>query len=323
MFEFIITRPMGYIIEFIYNLVQNYGIAIILFTFLIKLALSPLNIKSQKSMKKQQQLQPILAELQKKYANDQEKLSRETMKLYKDNNVSMAGGCLPLLIQMPILVGLYQVIQRPLSYLLHVDFNAPEVITRVYNLRDTFGAATKLAEQTEENLARSYQMTVSQWSEQAGQTDWSINFNMFGLNLAGTPSEAMTYINELLNGNTAHLGTVLLLIIPIFAIIASIGTMLVQKMLTKNPSADAKSDSAQNSAAQMSNTMMWMMPVMTGFFTFTLPAGIGLYWIVSSVTQIIQQVVLNIYFDKKKGEELVVKLPEQKQIHSKKRKKHK
>lgn len=108
---------MGWIIEQIYNLVSNYGLAIILFTVIIKLILLPLNIKSQKSMKKQQKIQPVLAELQQKYANDQEKLQKEMMKLYKENNVSMTGGCLPMLIQFPILIGLYRVIQRPITYL--------------------------------------------------------------------------------------------------------------------------------------------------------------------------------------------------------------
>ena len=120
MFEFIITRPLGWIIQQIYNLVANYGLSIIIFTVLIKLILLPLNIKSQKAMKKQQKIQPYVAELQEKYKNDQEKLQREMMKLYKDNNISMAGGCLPMLIQMPILVGLYQVIQKPLQYMLGV-----------------------------------------------------------------------------------------------------------------------------------------------------------------------------------------------------------
>ena len=106
MFEFCITRPLGFIIQHIYNLVQNYGWSIILFTVVIKLILLPLQVKSQKSMKKQQKIQPLMAELQKKYANDKEKLQTETMKLYKENNVSMTGGCLPLLIQFPILIGL-------------------------------------------------------------------------------------------------------------------------------------------------------------------------------------------------------------------------
>ena len=83
----IITIPLVYVIELIYKLVRNYGLSIILFTIIIKLLLLPLNIKSQKAMKKQQKLQPYLAELQKKYANDQQKLQTEMMKLYKENNV--------------------------------------------------------------------------------------------------------------------------------------------------------------------------------------------------------------------------------------------
>ena len=83
MFDYIITRPMGFIIENIYKLVSNYGLAIIIFTVIIKLILIPLNIRSQKAMKKQQKIQPVLAELQQKYANDQQKLQREMTKLYK------------------------------------------------------------------------------------------------------------------------------------------------------------------------------------------------------------------------------------------------
>ena len=106
MFEFFITRPLGFIINLIYGLVSNYGVAIILFTIIVKMILLPLNIRSQKAMKKQQKIQPIIAELQKKSANDQEKLQREMMKIYRDNNISMTGGCLPMLIQFPILIGL-------------------------------------------------------------------------------------------------------------------------------------------------------------------------------------------------------------------------
>ena len=126
---------MGFIIEHIYNLVSNYGLAIII-TILIKLILIPLNIHSQKAMKKQQKIQPLMAELQKKYANDQEKLQREMMKIYKENNISMTGGCLPMLPQMPILIGLYQVIQKPLSYLAGVDWANASVINEVIRLKD-------------------------------------------------------------------------------------------------------------------------------------------------------------------------------------------
>ncbi len=232
---------MGYIIEFIYNWVQNYGLAIILFTIIIKLILLPLNIKSQKSMKKQQKIQPYIAELQKKYANDQEKLSRETMKLYKENNISMAGGCLPMLIQMPILIGLYQVIQKPLSYLLHVDFNQPDVINRVYALRDAF-ADSNLASRTEEQLANTSQISIAQWAQANGDTDWIINFKMFFLDLANIPSKAFSYIGEIFQGNMEHLSIVLLLLIPIVAILAQLASM----KLTQSMTGQAKTEKSDN-----------------------------------------------------------------------------
>lgn len=313
MFEFIITRPMGWIIQQIYNLVANYGLSIIIFTILIKLVLLPLNIHSQKAMKKQQKIQPYVAELQEKYKNDPEKLQREMMKLYKDNNISMAGGCLPMFIQMPILVGLYQVIQKPLSYLKDVDWMLQETIDKVYMLRDMF-ATGNLVNQTEEQLANMSQIQLSNWATQhfgAGDP-WSINFNFIGLDLSHVPSTAINYIMHL---DFSDMGKILILLIPIFAVILSILTNKITMAQTGQDK--AKQD---DKAASMNKSMMWMMPIMTLFFTFTLPSGLGLYWIISSVMQIIQQLVLNKFLDKK-GEEIVVKVPENKQIqHGKKRK---
>ena len=111
-FSLLITTPLGYIISFIYDLVQNYGFAIIIFTLIVKIIMLPLVIKQQKSTVQMQKIQPEMQALQKKYANDQQRLGQETMKLYKKYNISPAGGCLPLLIQLPIIFGLYQVITR-------------------------------------------------------------------------------------------------------------------------------------------------------------------------------------------------------------------
>ncbi len=318
MFEYLITRPLGWIIEMIYSLVANYGLAIIIFTVLVKLILLPLNIKSQKAMRKQQKIQPILQELQKKYANDQDKLNREMMKLYKENNVSMTGGCLPMLIQMPILIGLYQVIQKPLSYLVGVDWMAQDVIDKVYMLRDTMAASIgNLATQTEEMLARTYQIQLSQWAGIVnGPSDpWVLNFNFLGLDLANTPSAALNYLMRL---DFSNLGVIALLIIPVLAVVSQLlTTKLTQVQSGQN---NNKNDSASSTANQMSKSMMIMMPIMTGVFTFTLPSGIGVYWIVSSLVQLIQQLALNKYFDSK-GEEVIIRTPERKQLHGKKSKK--
>lgn len=317
MFEYLITRPMGWIIEQIYNLVANYGLAIILFTVIIKLILLPLNIKSQKAMKKQQKVQPIIAELQQKYANDQEKLQREMMKIYKENNISMTGGCLPMLIQMPILIGLYQVIQKPLSYLIGVDWMQQEVIDKVYMLRDAMASSIgNLATATEEMLANTSQIQLSRWAELVnGASDpWVINFNFLGLDLANAPSAAFNYLMRL---DFSNWNTIALLLIPILAVAASVLSMKITQIQTGQ-----NQNKGNDSAAQMSKSMNLMMPVMTAFFTITLPSGLGIYWIISSLVQVIQQVLLNYYFDKK-GEDVVVTIPEKKQLHGAKSKKRK
>ena len=308
---------MGWIIQQIYNLVANYGLSIRIFTVLIKLILLPLNIHSQKAMKKQQKVQPIIAQLQEKYKNDQEKLQREMMKIYKENNISMMGGCLPMFIQFPILIGLYQVIQKPLSYLKGVDWMQQAVIDKVYMLRDAMASSIgSLAQQTEEQLANMSQIQLSNWAGIVnGPSDpWVINFNFLGLDLSNVPSEAFSYIMRL---DFSDWSKILLLLIPILAVVSS---LLTNKITMLQTGQTKTNDNSQ--ANQMQKSMLWMMPLMSGFFTLTLPSGLGIYWIISSVMQIVQQLVLNYYFDKK-GEEIVVKIPEQKQLHGKKSKKRK
>lgn len=322
MFEYCITRPLGWIIEQIYNLVANYGLSIIIFTILIKLILLPLNIRSQKAMKKQQKIQPILQELQTKYANDKEKLQKEMAKLYKENNVSLTGGCLPMLLQFPILIGLYRVIYAPLKYLLGVDITNQAVIDRVAELKDAMIAAGhnigNLAQMDAANILKNSQIQVSQWAQTINGTmdEWAINFNFCGLDLSNTPSVAMNYI---FSGNFSEWGKIALLIIPALAILFSV---LTNKITMAQSGQKNNNPNADDTAAQMSKSMTMMMPIMTGVFTYTLPAGLGIYWIISSITQIIQQLVLNAYFTKK-GDEIVVRIPEKKQLHSKNSKKRK
>ncbi len=130
MFDFI-AIPMGAILKFIYDNIafQNYGVAIILFTVGIKSLLLPLNIKQVQSTSKIGELQLQMQEIQNKYKDGKEKQSAELMKLYQENKVNPAGGCLPLLIQMPILFSLYYVISQPLKYMAG---KSPEVIVKLY-----------------------------------------------------------------------------------------------------------------------------------------------------------------------------------------------
>lgn len=299
-----LVRGLGFIINFIYKLVQNYGLAIILFTVVVRLLLLPLNIRSQRAMRKQQKIQPILAELQKKYANDKEKLQTEMMKLYRENNVSMTGGCLPLLIQMPILVALYQVIQKPLTYIMNVNWSA--VTDKVQMLIDRTGSSLAVADLTG---SRQIELASMANSNPGIADEWAINFNFMGLDLSKNPMEG---ISRLFRGDFSNLSIVLLVIIPILAVFTSWLSMKVTQIKQKNDT--------ENPMAATTGTMNLLMPLMTGFFTISLPSGIGLYWTTGSICQILQHITLNKYLEKEEeGQD--VKLPEPNRKNKKKRKK--
>lgn len=238
------------------------------------------------------------------------------MKLYKDNNVSMTGGCLPMLIQFPILIGLYRVIQKPLTYLLNIDFSLAENVSHITDLvsrmvtefPDVIG---KLKDYTTDQLINMSQIQLSTWSQMlnGAQDKWAINFDFLGLDLSVVPYKGVEY---LLAGMFTHVDRILLILIPAVAILTTWLSMKQSQAMTKTP------ENADNPAAQMSKSMNLMMPIMTGFFAFTLPSGLGLYWIISNVMQIVQQAILNNYF-KKREDDFVVKVPEKNRKNGKKR----
>lgn len=288
-FKLLITTPLGYILGWINDFVNNYGVAIILFTILIKLIMLPLGLKQQKSMTKMQRIQPKLKEIQDKYQYDQNKASQETMKLYKEYGVNPAGGCLPLLIQFPILIGLYQVIYRPLTYILHFSDKKVASLQKAYELTDAASARTaELIIATKEKL---------------------LNFDFFGLDLSQIP---MDNLKEFMAGKVG-IAALLIFIIPI---ISTVTTYLSSKVTTymnnskkdekeepKKPervlSPDQKPQAGSGNAEAMTKTMSWMMPLMTLWLTVTLPSTLGLYWTISNVLSLAQTILLNGYYNKK------------------------
>lgn len=281
LFSVLITEPLGAILGFIYSFVNSYGLTIILFTIVIKIILLPLAIKQQKSMAQQQKIQPLIAEIQKKYKNDKEKMNQEMMKLYQEHKFNPAGGCLPLLIQLPIIFGLYRVIYRPLTYILNITTDEQRKA-----LLGALNTDVVLEHFTNKEIVIAEQMqkvNIEVLRNATGIADLQyIDFNFFHIvNLAQTPN--FTQVSALW-------------LIPILAA----ATTYISSYLTTKLS---MSSAAQNEqAAQMQNSMMKMFPLMTGFICFTLPAGVGLYWIISNLVQMIQQVFLNKYFAPAKKE---------------------
>lgn len=278
MFRILITHPLGYILGFIYNFVANYGWSLIIFTLAVKLILLPLGLKQQKSMTKMQLVQPKLSEIQKKYENDKNKLSEETMKLYKEYNISPMGGCLPMLIQLPILFGLYRVIYQPLTYMLH------------YSEDQVNALMTKL------ELAKSPQVEIA-----IAQAENLVNFRFLGLDLSASPS--------LGNFNWLWL-------IPILAGVTTFLTSKIttwmngndkKKEEEKKPARVLNPDQKPASSSESTmKTMTYIMPLMTTWIAFSFPAAMGLYWTISNVFSMGQTLLLNGYYSKKLKDEFVV-----------------
>lgn len=227
-----------------------------------------------------------------------------------------------MLIQMPILIGLYQVIQRPLSYLMSVDFNTEAAINKVIELQqrivETGHNIGNLTQMSMENLAKISQIQISKWSEMLnGASDpWVINFNFLGMDLSNEPLKALKAI---MAGQFNDLSIVLLILIPIIAVATTWFVSKQSQMMTQaKQTPEQKKKAEEDPSMQMTKSMTMMMPIMTGFFTFTLPSGLGIYWIISNVMQIIQQYCLNKYFEKRE-DDFVVKVPEKRRKNSKKR----
>jgi len=256
----IINIPLGYLFKGIYFLVNNYGLTIILFTIAIKLLLLPLNIKQQKSMKKMQALQPRLTKIQEKYAQDKEKQSQETMKLYQEAGVNPMGGCLPMLLQFPVLIALYNIIRKPLSYVMMLSKENITVIAERLgmNLKDI---------NFEISAAKALESSFDKVKDIVS-IDNIINFDFFGFDLSVTPNLTSKYV-----------------LIPI---LAGVTTYLVSIVSNKISGANANAQTAGSM-----KTMNAIFPFMTAYFAITLPAGLGIYWTISNLFQIGQMYLLN------------------------------
>ncbi len=274
----IIAIPFGWIMRRIYNFVGNYGITLILFTLVTKLILIPLTVKQKKSMIRMNAFQPEIQRIQKKYATDQQKQSEELARLQKDHNFSMTAGCLPMLIQMPIILGLINVIYNPLQHIVGVNKNLIETLKPIaqsvigdlskYSPQTTIISAIKQAPEKFRSVLDAATISNAQ----------SMDLTFLGLDLTATPSL------KVLNG---------LLLIPVLSVVFMyLQTMLSQKL------------SGQETNKQ-TNTMMGFTTLMMGYFAFLMPAGVSIYWIFSSIFGICQELILNMFINPVKEKEKI------------------
>ncbi len=287
-----ILKLFAYVVEFCYIIGgKNYLVGLILFAIVVKIAMLPLSIKQQKNSIKQAKLRPKEMAIRKKYAgrNDQptqQKMQNEIMELYQRENYNPMGGCLPLLIQLPILLGLYQVIIRPLEFLCRIPKDVVKAITESDALKEIVSKTLAEGEKVEKAIKSMSQIQLvdvlknnfNEFADQIGEYVSSAselpNFSLFGVNLADIPSLDKVSV---------------LLLVPILTFVISYLSMKINKKFMYNPNEGVQTDAATGCSTKM---MDWMMPLMSVYITFIVPAVIGIYWMFNNIFGTIQQIIL-------------------------------
>ncbi len=295
----IIAIPFGYLMRFCYMITNNYALALIFFTLFFKLILLPLNIKQHKSTVTRARIAPMERAIRKRYegrtdANARIELSNDLMKLYRDEKVSMAGGCLPMLIQFPIIIALWQVIQKPLSYLtLLADETVTKIQTTIFNL---FQGGTLTAGNTSNaiyDLFTKAGNSADKFAINQIQMIDVMNKNAEHFTEFQTSSlPDFTIFNgamDLTQKPYFSLAAGFILILPFLAAAFQYLSTVIMQRFTVKP--DTSTPEAAAMAKQM-KIMNIIFPLITLFFGFSLPAIISLYWIYQSIFSTVIQIVL-------------------------------
>ena len=284
MFQFF-ANIFGYLLNFIYQFVNNYGLAMILFTLVIKIVMLPFSIKQQKAMKKNVKVQEKMKILQFKYKNDQEKLNQEMMNLYKEEKINPFSGCLSSIIQFILLISIFYMVRCPLTYMKKVDSNAlNNNIEQLKQAEKITGAAYP-----EIDIIREIDYLKEQNPENQELQQYEINMNFLGLDLSKIPQQ--------------NLGDWTVYIIPVLYILSTFVSMKLVTMMqstnnTNNDKAEedkkeGKEEEEIDPMAQTNKMMSWMMPIMSVSISLVAPLGLALYWLVNNLAMIAERLVLN------------------------------
>lgn len=295
----LITIPFGYLLGWLYQLTSSYGLALILFAILVKLVLMPASAKGKKSTMKMSRLTPQMNLIREKYANDQQKMNMAIQELYKKEGVSMTGGCLWSLLPLLVLLPLYAVVRQPIIYMLHESM-------------ETTSAIMNTIKEAMPNLVNSgnlyYEQMLAapllpQFAEELKgivsnpQTLEGLNFQFLGIDLARIPNIAIWNWD---NFGWANWG---LLLMPVLSVASQFVSMFVmQKMnnsLVTNEKGIQDQEAAKESQMNKTNkTMMYIMPLMTLWIGFTVPAALSLYWFIQGVVSTVSDAYLTAKYRK-------------------------
>lgn len=273
MFNFC-ANVFGYLLNAIYNVVNNYGLAIIIFTIILKVVMLPVSIKQQRTLKKTSKLQAQVKEIQVKYSNDQVRQSQELMDLYKRENMSPFSGCLGSIVQFIIILSVFYLISSPLTYMKHVD---PELLN-------------KYTQQIQENTDEAIRYREIAIIKEMSDVDEKVRLNMdfLGLDLSDVPSQNYSDWK--------------VFIIPGLYVLTSLLSMKLTTMLTKKTEnkeiivQETPKEKEEDAMEEMNRQLNLMMPIMTVSIALIAPLGLALYWLVSNLLMIGERLIMNKLF---------------------------
>lgn len=303
----IIGIPFGYLMYLIYSLCHNYALAIIIFTVVTKLLLFPVNYHTQKGSARMQLLNPKMQKLRKSFANNPQRLQEEQQKLYQQEGINPMGSCLPAFVQMFLLFGVIDVVYKPITHILHISKNVRQAAFDIAvqlsgSSNNTFKSLRSelvTMEQLHKNpdkfsgLAENFSQKVSEFSD---------NYTLFGANLGKVPE---------LHPETWNTESIILFCIPFLAGLVQLIQSIYSQVYQKKHNPDMP-----NGGCMMA--MMYIMPIMSVVWAFALPAGIGFYWIWSSLFSLLINFGLNQYFTPERTMKINEKEKEKARIYAEK-----
>lgn len=306
-----ISEIFGYLLDWLYNVFNNYGIAILIFSVILRVILIPITIKQQKSMKKSAKLQAEMSEIQKKYKNNPEKLNQETIELYKREKMSPFRGCLSSILQIIIIFSVFWLVSQPLTYMKKIDKDLIEKYSNEmkesgYNANNSYIqiATIDYAETKYQEIEKQLEQEDVEHKEELKQKqdDYNklrLNMEFLGIDLSKVPTQS-------LNDWRVY-------VIPVLYVLTSIASIKITTATQKNKqkkSIVVSEDGENNEEVdpteqmqQMSNSMMYMMPVMSVMIAIVAPLGLALYWLMSNILMIIERLVINKIMKKDNDEE--------------------
>ena len=299
----LIRVPFGYLLDWLYTFTNNYGLALILFSLIVKLVLLPMSVKSKKSMLKMSRLSPQVKALEAKYGDDKQKYQLAVQQMYKEEGVSMGGGCLWSFIPLLILLPLYYVIREPITYMMHNSRSISEAIVAFLQASgENLGKNAYYAQLAAAGHIGDYMEELKSLAVTANANLQAMNFQFLGIDLAGIPSFRFW--------ECEGWGEIGLFLIPVVSAGLQAASMWISQKMNNQvaTNADGEQDADAAKAANQTNaTMMLMMPLMSLWIGFSMPAAISIYWIAQAVFGAVQDYFLTKHYRKVYDEEDAVK----------------